>query len=228
MAIAVAAVYVNAWNTTTSPKTASVTVAVGDFLVVMCASGATNDTYSTTGGSPALTFTSRTQANTPYASTAILTAPCAAAQTFTISVARAVGTFVWGAVVLRLTGVTATGAVKSASDNTIGSEQTTITTTAAGSAIAVILKDADSGNPVTWSTATAGTFTAEGTTNTTASNYPGIYLDAGAAGVKTIGLAAAGGLSSNISAVELTTPAATVYPRKPLIVRQAMKRASFY
>lgn len=227
MAIAVAAVYVDAWNTTTSPKTASVTVAIGDMLVVMCASGATGDTFSASGGSPALTFTSRTSVNTPYAATGILTALSASAQTFTISVTRAVGTFVWGAVVLRLTGVAATGAVTSLSDSTIGSEQATITTTAAGSAIAVILKDADAGNPVTWSTATAGAFTAEGTTNTTASNYPGIYLNAGAAGAKTIGLAAAGGLSSNISAVELTALITTLTPPS-LIVNKALRRSSVY
>lgn len=224
MAIAVAATYGDLWAQSATPKTASVTVENGDMLVVLCCAGGTGITFSASGGSPALTFTNRVSKNVTQSSTAILTAPSSSAQTFTISVN---GTTVnWGFIVLRCTGVLATGGSVGYADAVTGIEQTPITTTAANSAIAVILRDGSSGAAKTWLT-NAGTFTPQGTTNTTQSNFPGIHLNAGAAGTYTIGTTSTG-IASNISALELTPVLPTANPRPPLLVRQAAKRATFW
>lgn len=207
MSIAVAATYINTWTGTTATKTASVTVAAGDLLVILCRGSSTAATFSASGGSPALTYTNKVSKNVTYGSTAIITAPSSGAQTFTLTVTRAGNTFVWGCIVLRLTGTDqTTGASVGYSDNATGNEFTTLTTDTNSSAIAVILGDADSGGPVTWDTSSAGAFTSEGTTDTTLSNYPGIYLNAGTAGSKTVGLTSpVGSFSSNISALEIHT-----------------------
>jgi hypothetical protein len=231
MAITVASTAINAWNTTTSPKTGSVTVANGDLLVILCATGATGTTWTASGGSPALTYTSRVLTNgATFRSTNIITAPSTSAQTFTLSVTRNISAVVWGCIALVLSGTDASpiGNTASFADATFGTESTTLTTTAANSAIVVILTDGDSGFAVTWSSS-PGTFTPEGTTNSTQSNYQGIFLNAGAIGSKTVGLSPSPGAASNISALEIKTAVlATANPRRPLFVNQAAKRASYY
>jgi len=230
MAIAVASIAINAWNTTTSPKTGSVTVANGDLLVILCATGATATTWTASGGSPALTYTSRVLTNgSTFRSTNIITAPSTSAQTFTLSVTRNVSSVIWGCIAFVISGTAASpiGNTASFADASLGTESTTLTTTAANSAIVVILTDGDSGTAVTWNSS-PGTFTPEGTTNSTQSNYQGIFLNAGAAGAKTVGLNPSPGAASNISALELKTGALPVNPRSPLLVTQAVKRASFY
>ncbi len=231
MAIAVASIAGNTWNTTTTPLTASITVAIGDFLVILCSNHSSASTFAASGGT-SVTYTAQTSANSNAScpSTAIITAPITSAQTYTLSIARAGNTFAWGFVCLRLTGVSSVGAKTSAQDAVTGTEQTSITTTGAGSAIAVMLNDkGSSGTAGVWVTSGAGTFTPEGTTSTQG-NYSGIYLSAGAAGAKTIGVSTPSGFASSISAIELipTVTATAANPLGPRTLLQAVKRASFY
>jgi hypothetical protein len=219
--------YGNVWNTTTTPKTASVTVTATDWLAVLIA-GRSNATTFTVSGGTGLVWTQQTaiSANASAPSTSIYTCPPTSSQTFTISVAQS-STFAWGFIVLQLSGVLGIGAKTSVQDVVSGSEQTSLTTTVANSAILMMLNDRGTGAAPTYVTASAGAFTQPATVSAQG-NYAGIYLNAGAVGAKTIGLSSPTGTASTISAVELTPIPGTVVKGKIIANRAALVSAATY
>jgi hypothetical protein len=188
--------YVTSWGTATSPQTGSVTVGVGDQLVVVAGSEDAANTISTpTGGG--LTYTLRQSVVVASNSTAYgWTAPSASAQTFTLSATKALAGF-WGWDALRFSGSDGIGA--SSKTNSTGAPSLSITTTQANSAIVVVVTDwnATDGASRVWRTVNGIAPTAgngfermyfRNTTNYAA--YVAYYPDAGAAGAKTVGLSA--------------------------------------
>jgi hypothetical protein len=204
--------YESAWNTATSPKTLSVTVAAGDVLVIY---GITQDAGTTlatpTGGG--LTYTQRQVVSAAsYCWVSIWTASAASAQTFTLSVTAAGNGLDYGVSCLRFSGVAAVGA--SAQAHAAGAGSVGLTTTGAGSAIVAAIGD--------WNAlSNAGTWLAidgVAATQQTGLNVSGAYTvwgaywsGLGAAGAKTAGLSAPSGQKYSIAAVELTASAGPAY-----------------
>src|SRR5687768_8684690 len=103
--------YGDVWNSTTSPKTASVTVANGDGLVVVGITADQNATLQTpTGGG--LTYTlQQSVVVSLYCTVYVWTALSSSSQTFTISITRdGTTTQFWGFSALRFSSVTTIGA----------------------------------------------------------------------------------------------------------------------
>lgn len=221
--IAVTAIYGDSWNTATTPQTTSVTVANGDFLVICAAARNNANTFGSLSGG-GLTYTQQTSAsaNASCPSTSIWTAPCGSAQTFTFSISRTAGSFNWGYVVMRFSGVSGVGAVSSVQDSVSGSEQYSFTTTMANSAVVAILNDKGAGSAGTWLTTSLTPFTPEGTTSAQG-NYSGFYNLAPTIGAKTIGMFSPTGAASSISAIELKPVPAL----KSRVLNQAVKRGSY-
>jgi hypothetical protein len=196
--------YASAWNTTTSPKTCSVTVAAGDTLVVYAITSDAAATVGTpTGGG--LTYTAQqTIAVSSYAWLSIWTASAGSAQTFTLTATRSGSAFNFGIGVHRYSNVASIGA--SAKTNASGAPSLSLTTTAANSAISGASGD---WNPVdgaarTWRTANvAATETDYAYVSGQYTIYAAVWTDAGAAGAKTVGLSAPTGQKYSIAAVEL-------------------------
>jgi hypothetical protein len=199
--------YETAWNTTTSPKTVSVTTAVGDVLVCygMTADGAT--TLNTPTGGTGLSWTLRQSAGivagnrTPVY---IWTATATTAQTLTLSMTRnGTTTWQWGFNCLRFSGSSGIGA----SSSTIGDggPSLNLTTTQDNSAVVVANSDfAVVATARTWRT-TAGAFT-EQTYSTVSGQmtvYGGYHPTVGTAGSKTVGLSAPATQTYSIAAVEV-------------------------
>lgn len=216
MTIALAASYGDVWNTSTTPKTASVTVAAGDCLIVTCLGRSAAHAMTTpTGG--ALTYALRNQANAAGSPTLFQwsTFP-AGAQTFTLSCGDPSG-FTWGFIALRFTGVASIGAKTARNDGSVGLDTTTITTTADHSAIVLAVNDSSANGAATYSTTDAGTFT-QVSTNSAQANYVGYYQDSGLIATKTVGITTPTGATNAVGAIELvpTVVAATV---KQLIIK---------
>lgn len=216
---------------TTTPKTESVTVAANDMLVVISwiETGALN--FGTPSGGTGVTYTSRiskVDSNLILAAQ-MWSAPIPSGQTYTLSQARSTGTAKWSYTAYQFTGVASIGATASASSSAIAPATFSLTTTAANSAIVLLMTDANGANTtLTYSTATAGAYVEATHQNdsTLGTFYGGYYLNAGAAGAKTIG-ATNTSLSWLGIAMELVPSAATANPRPLKIVRQALVRASY-
>src|SRR5690349_7036720 len=103
--------YESAWNTTTSPKTASVTVATDDILVIC---GVTADNTATLGTPSGGGLTYTLQQSTAISSKCavyVWTAIAGSSQTFTLSISRSGGTTIeWGFNALRFSAASAVGA----------------------------------------------------------------------------------------------------------------------
>jgi hypothetical protein len=228
MAIAFVASYGNVWTAGT-PKTASVTVAAGDCLVVIGQAHTAAATVSTPTGGTGLTYTLQTSAHATGSPAGFMwTTFPASGQTYTISVGCASG-FAWGFIALRFTGVASVGTEASRNDGSIGTDTEPFTPTTAHSAIAMLVSDTSAGGAATYSTATAGAFT-EKSTGTANSVWAGYYADCGIVAAKTIGATVPSGATNVVCAIELvpTVVASTAKPRRLLVVTQAMKRASYY
>lgn len=204
--------YGDVWNSTTSPKTASVTVANGDGLVVV---GVTENIASTlgtpTGGG--LTYTlQQSIVVTSYCAIYVWTALSASSQTFTISITRSGDTSQdWGFSVLRYSSVSAVGA-SSKTNVTTGAPSLSLTTTGANSVIVTANSDwnAVDGTTRTWRTINSITPTVGNGLETTYYRdgtayavYVAYYNDSGATGAKTTGLSAPSGQAYAIISVEL-------------------------
>lgn len=210
--------YGNAATSTTTPKTASVTVAVGDLLVVYAGTGgpSTTITAGPTGGS-GFTWTQQTSivGVTGYSCQYIWTATATSAQTFTMSLATTgTGAGSWSFTCLRFSSHGGVGA-STAANATAAAPTLNITTTKDSSAVVVADADftATDGASRAWRTG-AGTLT-EVTYTTAASAvtlYGGYHANAGTAGVKAVGLTAPSQTYS-IAAVEVlgtSSPLASV------------------
>lgn len=229
MAIAFSTHYGPAAITTTTPKTASPTVAVGDVLVV----GGWQETNLLQIATPSGGGYTYTASVTKIGSAEGLQSWVSlinSAQSFTLTDSTS-GTARWAFDVYRFTGVSGSGATTSGTSAS-GAPTMSITTTVAHSAIVVLLSRHDgSGNSValTYITSGAGTFTE--VTNQLDSFrdqfYMGYYLDSGTVGTKSIG-ASNTGLSWTGIAIELVPPVAGGLTPPSLIVNKALRRSTIY
>lgn len=184
-------------------------------LVVLAASADSPQTISSpTGGS--LTY-SLAQSNVlaSNSNTYAWTAIPSTSQTFSLGLTGSANGAPWTANVLTFSGSDGIGA--SSKTNGTGGPSLAITTQAANSAICVIVADwnAASGTTRTWRTVNGNTPTAgngqEKTYYTDGTNYTvyaAVYPDAGAAGLKTVGLSAPTGMKYTVIAVEIKGAAA--------------------
>jgi fibronectin-binding autotransporter adhesin len=189
---------VSDWQITTTPRTMSVTVAAGDYLVVIAGTEESNNLQTPTGGG--LTYTLQQQVTvSSYAGVSIWTAPCASSQTFTLSVAITGGQ-AFGFNVLRFSGCSGIGA---SNKTNAASGTPSLGLTASGDNSAIVCIDTDwnaaDGASRAWRSINGITPTAgnglEVTYSRNASRYTvyGAYWsDAGTAGSKTVGLTTPG------------------------------------
>jgi len=223
--------YEAAWDTTTTPKTVTPTTAAGDILAVF---GGVEDFDLATLNTPtgnSLTYTQQqaVAVSGNWCAAHIWTAPDATGGAgWTLSDTRTAGVAVWGFNCLRFSGSDGVGA--SAKANTTGAPSLNITTQADNSAIVVGVFDwnAVDGASRTWRTVNGITPAAgdgEKTYFTNGVNYTvygAYYSDAGAAGVKTVGLSAPTGQEYSIVAVEIkgTAGGAAAAPAVGIRVRR--------
>ena len=199
--------YESAWNTSTSPKTVSVTTAVGDVLVVIAGTQDFFRTVDTPTGGTGLSWTLRQSVNVSgYGFTAAWTAKATAAETFTLSMtAPGTATYKWGFNCLRFADASGIGA--SVKINTTGAPSLGITTTQDDSAIVVVNNDWDAidGSSRSWRTG-AGAFIEKTyeLISGTYTIYGGYHAAAGAVGLKTVGLSAPAAQKYALIAVEIT------------------------
>jgi hypothetical protein len=198
--------YGDTWNTTTSPKTASVTVANGDGIVVI---GMTSDQGATlgtpTGGG--LTYTlQQSVVVAAYCTVYVWTALSSSSQTFDVSITRSGDdTLLWGLSVLRFSSVSAVGA-SSKTNVSSGAPSLGLTTTGANSVVVTANADwnATDGTSRTWRTvnvsASETTYFRDAAAYTV---YVAYYTDSGSAGAKTTGLSAPSGQKYAIVSVEI-------------------------
>jgi hypothetical protein len=200
--------YGDTWNNATSPKSASVTVANGDALVVIAITEDESRSLGTpTGGG--LTYTLQEEVNvTDYTHVYVWTALSASSQSFTLDVAHASGdnTMWYGLIVLRFSSVSSIGAAEKTNVSS-GAPSLSITTTSANSSLVIASGDwnATDGTARTWrsvngSAATETTYFRDASHYTV---YTGYHSDAGSTGAKTVGLSAPSGQKYAIAAVEL-------------------------
>lgn len=199
------------WASGTTPKTVSVTTAVGDVLVV----GAVTENSTTainlpTGGTP----TYVNQENLGPGSSTRVRADTAvtgiSGQTYTLSQTTDSGTQWWGFNVARFSGSDGIGAAESGSGS--GAASLSITTTQENSALLVVIGDwaAVDGASRVWLTVNGFTPTAGNGQELSYHHdgahyaaYVAYYPDAGAVGAYTVGLSAPGGQTFTIAVVEV-------------------------
>lgn len=207
----------SAFNTTTSPKTVSVTVQTGDILVVMSLDGgALGGAVNTapTGGS--LTYTQQATLGTTssHARAIAWTAPATGGATFNVSaVMPTVTATEWGVCVWVYRGSDGVGTIGAPTVNST-SNLVTLTTAQANSALVVGSADWNSidGTTRTKRTINSSTGTEDlyGRDAAAYAWYAQHYDDCGAAGSVTGGYSAPTGQASGIIAVEVKGAAAVV------------------
>ena len=196
-----------AYNTTTSPKTTTaLNVAANDVLVDVSASAdiwdAGGDVMTTTNSGTAQTWTKQQTVGPPLTTNCFAQASTAiqsganASQTITDTY-TSTGTPQWGHHVLQFRNSDGIGNTVKGNSGSLATGTINITTTQANSAIVVILADwnAGDGSARTWATVNGITPTAAngyeiayGLSSTQYTWYVAYYPDAGAAGVKTVGV----------------------------------------
>lgn len=207
--------YETVWNTGTTPKTSTPTVALDDILATgAIAEGDITFTAPTATG---VTFTERQIVSVAsHTEVGVWTGAITTAGSPTLSAASSSGALWWGHNTLRFSGTDGVGA--SAKTNSTGAPSLSITTLHNNSAIVVFVGDwaAVDGASRTWRTV-------NGTTPTAANGYEKSYFfdgshytlyaayypDAGTAGAKTVGLSAPAGQTYSIVAVEIRGSSAT-------------------
>lgn len=212
---------VASWTASGTSKTASVTVAAGDQLVVLGASEDFAKPLSTpTGGS--LTYSLKASISVSnYTTVSIWTAPCPTSQSFTLtSTIPTAGEA--GINAIRFSGSSGAG-LGTSTNLASGAPSLGLTTTGDNSAVLCISGDwsAIDGASRTWRSVNSFTPTSGNGFELTYARDAAIYTvygaywpDAGAAGAKTLGLSAPAGQKYSTAAVEIfgTASAATVYP----------------
>lgn len=198
--------YEATWNASTSPRTVSVTTAVGDVLVLGGIAENNAKTLATPTGGTGLTWAlAQSVIVTDYCATYLWTATATTAETFTCSVAATGASQHWGFNVLRWSGSDGIGA--SAKTNTTGAPSLALTTTQADSAVCAFVGDwnAVDGTSRTWRTINSSTGTERTYYRDAAryATYANTWLDVGATGSKTTGLSAPTGQQYVIVAVEV-------------------------
>lgn len=203
--------YESTWNVGTTPRTASVTTAVGDVLVAVGITADQAVVLGTPTGGTSLTWTLRQEVNVSgYCRVYVWTATATTAETFTFSIARTGSTDLWGFNVLRYSGSDGIGA-SSKTNVSSGAPSLGLTTTVADSAIVIGVGDwnAVDGASRTWRTvgaaATEQSYFRDSSFYTV---YVGRHLDSDATGAKTVGLSAPSGQKYSIVAVEVKGAAA--------------------
>ena len=190
--------YETAFNTSTTPRTVSVTVAVDDVLVCCGVVENGNATLATPTGVTGVTWTLQQSIviDANWAASYVWTGTATQAGTFTASIVRSGFAISWGYRVSRFSGSTGIGAT--AKTNVSGAAPSlAVTTTGDNSALIVNSNDwnAVDGTTRTWRTvngspATEATYFRDSATYTV---YHGRHADAGTAGSKTVGLSAPAG-----------------------------------
>lgn len=210
------------WSTTTSPKTVSVTTAVGDVLVLIASHSTPTTTISTPTGGTSLSWTLQQSfigagAPSVYAWTATATT----AETFTCSVARAATAAAWGFRVTRWSSSGGIGATVKTSVHTTGAPSQSITTTGANSAVVAHVSDWNESavTPRTWRTINSVTPTSGNGMEQDAVLVAGSYSvlgaywsDVGTAGAKTTGLTTQTGADYSMVSVEVLGASASTPP----------------
>jgi hypothetical protein len=204
--------YSVAYNTTTTPKTVSVTVAPGDALVIIGETFVGTNTLSTPTGGTGITYTLKqsivavASQNNLYLWTSGISA---SSQTFTMSISMAGPTNTWGYTVLRFSNIASIGA-SNKGNGTSSAPSISLTTTGANSLI--VCGDTDwRGSPSSATYLTGAGTAIQAFTDTSGGGgtlWCWYHTDAGSIGAKTVGMSAP---SQNwgIAGVELV-PSGTV------------------
>lgn len=218
--------YENNWLAGGSPKTTSVTCAVGDLLVVIA--GSENGTAivpATPTGGTGTSYTARGAVSVANRAGAwIWSTPVVTTETFTISMTCSNSVDYWGFNVLRFAGRPSPGATASLSTGVGTAATFAITTTAPNSAVVFVSTDwaAADGSTRTYST-TPGTPTEQTYALDSAryTAYGGFYPDVGAPGSKTVGVATPTTQTPSALALEVKGP-----PPLPVRTAVAIHRAA--
>ena len=202
--------YESVWNTSTTPKTVSVTAAVDDRLVCFgIVESGVDATMAAPTGLTGVTWTLvQSIAISNYCGVYCWTGSATQAlSAVTASMARSGAALKWGFTILRWSGSDGFGA--SAKTNVAsGAPSLALTTTGANSAVATANADwnATDGTTRTWRNGeTEQTYMRDSAAYTT---YVGCWGDSGAAGSKTLGLSAPTGQKYSIIGVEVLGTAA--------------------
>jgi len=225
---------VSAFNTTTSPKTVSITVQTGDSIVVMCPdAGALGGAVNTapTGGSLTYTQVASLGASSSDARNIAWTATANASTTFSVSAVMPTSSATeWGCIVWVFRSAGGFGAVGAP---TVNSTSNLVTFTTTGSNSAIVMSSGD-WNGVDGTTRTSRTINAStgtedlyGTDAAAYTWYGQHYADAGAAGSVSAGFSAPTAQATASIAVEiLGTSTASATTRSPIVSTGAVMRAS--
>jgi hypothetical protein len=201
--------YEGVWSATTNSRTASVTVAVGDVLVIGIIAEGDTGSFSTPSGGSGFTWTDQgTYATFNNTEAHLWVTTATVAQTFTLTVAHTGTATIWGFNCLRFSGSSGVGAATKAQST--GAAAVSITTTQANSLLVSFAGDwnAVDGTTRAWTS---------GATEVSYYSNPGVsytiygayYADSGAIGAKSVGLTAPTGQKFTIIAVELKGTAGT-------------------
>lgn len=207
------AAYNSAYNSSTTPKTVSVTTQAGDIVVVYGGVENSNETLGApSGNSISFTLKDSVVLDVNWASAYVYTGVDTTGGTnWTLSMSKTSGGNFWGFTCLVFRGSEGVGASNKANIN--GSAPSlSVTTTQDNSAVVVFNNDwnALDGSSRVWSTVNGITPTSGNGLETTYGFNSGLYTvygayynDVGTAGGKTVGLSAPGGQKYSIVAVEI-------------------------
>lgn len=219
--------YVTVFNSNASPRSQSVTTAIGDRLVVVAATEDTSTTLATpTGGGLTYSLAQSVSPGASFSRVYIWTTTATAASTFNIDI-TATGGGQFGFAVVRHSGSNGFGN-SAGTSNASGAPSLSLTTTAAESAIVAINADWNAGAGArTWRTINSITptsgngleFVYAATGNYTA--YAARWNDAGTAGAKTTGLSAPTGQKYVIAAIEVLGSGSSIQDIQPSSIASA-------
>lgn len=200
------------WSTNTAPKTVSVTVAIGDALIVTAIGESNTITMTTPSGGTGFTWTAKgAQAVASNCEARQWVTVATAAQTFTLEVTKSGATLQFGFEVIKIAAADfgGWGATFQGASNTTGSW--TGTTTGSGSTLLIYGGDWNAANNTT---RTARTIAGATYTETVQyygsgvySTLGGAYVNTGAAGAKTAGYSAPSGGKWSYVGIEILASA---------------------
>lgn len=212
------------WPGGANPRTASVTCAAGDLLVVVAATEGDTLTLGTpTGGTGTVYTLKASVVVASHCAGYCWTVPVVTTESFTMSITSAPGAGRFGFNVFRFAGRPSPGAVNSSGSGGAGSTASlSLTTTQRNAAIAMIVADWSAGTGARTYNTTAGAFTEQTYANEAGfyTVYAGYYADVGAVGSKTVGLTAPT-MTPTMIALEVKG-----VPDVAVFVGQAVKRAA--
>ena len=194
----------SAFTLTTTSRTVSVDVVVGDRVIVKASGSGSNGAISVSDGQ-SLTWTPTAVTDSGYTPVRVFTSsPVTAAGSLTVTLTRASGSSYWGADVEVWRSVDTFGSPVTGKGSS-GAPSLSVTTTAANSAVTWMSGDKNSVSVSTrtWNT-TAGSVTENYAATPGASIYTSWWADTGAAGSKTVGLTKPTGQKWSAIAVPIT------------------------